>query len=60
VVAVAVVDEDRRRALDGVAAPTGREHRVPLDPRIDEQDLAADLDAEGCVAKPGDLQVGSP
>ena len=30
-------------------------HRVAVDPRVDQQDLAADLDAETAVAEPDDL-----
>ncbi len=46
VVAMAVGQQDVGRALDRLASPVVGEGRVAVEPRVDQQHLAADLEAE--------------
>jgi hypothetical protein len=59
-VAVPVSYQNMGRALDGGGAVRRIEHRVAVQPGVEQQHLIADFDAERGVAEPGDFHGRSP
>ena len=54
-VAMAVRQKDVSRAFDGLGPAAFRKDRVPVEPRIDQQDLTADFQSKSRVTEPGKL-----